>query len=118
MSFRYTRSWSPDHIRADNGTDNGAEFTAKAIRAWLGRVVVKTLYIEPGGLWDKRYSESLSRKLGDPPLNGEIFHTLKEAEALIERWRQHYNTVRAHSSLGPGQQPPGDLVRPCRPGLR
>lgn len=96
----FARHAPPDHIRADNGTDNGTEFTAKAIRARLGRVGVKTLYIEPGGLWEKRYSESLSRKLGDEPLNGEIFHTLKEAGVLIERWRQQYNTVTPHSSLG------------------
>ena len=33
----------PDHIRSDNGS----EFTAKAVREWLGKVGVKTLYIEP-----------------------------------------------------------------------
>ena len=33
-----------DHFRSDNGS----EFTAKAVRNWLGRVGVKTLYIEPG----------------------------------------------------------------------
>ena len=34
----------PDHIRSDNGP----EFTAKVVRAWLGRIGVKTLFIEPG----------------------------------------------------------------------
>ena len=33
-------------------------------------------------------------------LNGEIFYTLEEARVVIEGWRQHYNTVRPHSSLG------------------
>jgi transposase InsO family protein len=32
--------------------------------------------------------------------NGEIFYNLKEAKVLIENWRQEYNTVRPHSSLG------------------
>ena len=32
--------------------------------------------------------------LGDEMLDGEIFYSLKEAQMLIERWRQHYNTVR------------------------
>ena len=36
----------PDHIRSDNGP----EFTAKAVREWLHRVDVKTLFIEPGPL--------------------------------------------------------------------
>ena len=86
----------PDHIRSDNG----AEFTAKAVRAWLGWIGVKTLYIEPGSPWENGYNESFKGKLRDELLNGEIFYTLKEAEVLIERWRQHYNTVRPHSSLG------------------
>jgi putative transposase len=33
----------PEHIRSDNGP----EFAAKAVRRWLGRVGVKTLFIEP-----------------------------------------------------------------------
>ena len=36
----------PDHIRSDNGS----EFTAHAVRDWLGRIGVKTLYIDPGHL--------------------------------------------------------------------
>lgn len=38
----------PEHIRSDNG----AEFTAKAVRGWLGKVGMKTLYIEPGSQWE------------------------------------------------------------------
>lgn len=33
-------------------------------------------------------------------LNGEIFYNLTEAKVIIENWREHYNTVRPHSSLG------------------
>lgn len=33
-------------------------------------------------------------------LNGELFYTLKEAQIMTERWRNHYNTVSPHSSLG------------------
>ncbi len=33
-------------------------------------------------------------------MNGEIFYTLREAQVLIEAWRQHYNTIRPHSALG------------------
>jgi len=86
----------PDHIRSDNGP----EFTANAVRAWLGRVGVKTLFIEPGSPWENGYNESFNSKLRDEILNMEIFYTLKEAKVLIERWRHHYNTVRPHSSLG------------------
>jgi transposase InsO family protein len=43
--------------------------------------------------------ESRNRVPRDELLNGEIFYSLKEAKILIEQWRQHYNTVRQHSSL-------------------
>ncbi len=86
----------PEHIRSDNGS----EFTAKAVRGWLERIGVKTLFIEPGSPWENGYNESFNGKLRDELLNGEIFYTLKEAKVMIERWRQEYNTVRPHSSLG------------------
>lgn len=86
----------PDYIRSDNGP----EFTAKAVREWLSRVGVKTLYIEPGSPWENGYNESFNGKLRDELLNGEIFYTLREAQILIERWRQGYNTIRPHSALG------------------
>ena len=34
----------PEHIRSDNGP----EFVAKAVRQWLSRLGVGTLFIEPG----------------------------------------------------------------------
>lgn len=92
----FTRHGPPEHIRSDNG----AEFTATAVREWLGRIGVKTLYIEPGSPWENGYCESFNGKLRDELLNGEIFYTLKEAQIVIENWRQHYNTIRPHSSLG------------------
>jgi transposase InsO family protein len=92
----FTRHGPPAHIRSDNG----AEFTATAVREWLARVGVTTLYIEPGSPWENGYNESFNGKLRDELLNGEIFYSMIEAQIPIERWRQHYNTVRPHSSLG------------------
>lgn len=86
----------PEHIRSDNGP----EFTAKAIRKWLTDLGVTTLFIEPGSPWENGYIESFNGKLRDELLNGEIFTTLLEAKVLIENWRKTYNTVRPHSSLG------------------
>jgi len=86
---------APEHIRSDNG----AEFTSEAVRTWIARVGVKTLFIEPGSPWENGYCESFNGKLRDGLLNGEIFYTLKEARILIENWRQEYNTIRPHSSL-------------------
>lgn len=86
----------PEHIRSDNGP----EFTAKAIRKWLTRLGIKTLFIEPGSPWENGYIESFNGKLRDELLNLEIFTTLAEARVLITDWSRQYNQVRPHSSLG------------------
>ena len=97
----------PDHIRSDNGP----EFTAKAVRKWLGRVGVKTLFIEPGSPWENGYNESFNGRLRDELLNGEIFTTLAEARYLIEQWRREYNTFRPHSALGYKPLAPEAMLR-------
>jgi putative transposase len=86
----------PDNIRSDNGS----EFTATAVRTWLKKLDVKTLYIEPGSPWENGYIESFNGKLRDEVLNREIFDTLFEARVIIGRWRWDYNHIRPHSSLG------------------
>lgn len=52
---------TPEHIRSDNGP----EFTAKAVRRWLGKIGVTTVYIEPGSPWENGYNESFNGKLRD-----------------------------------------------------
>jgi putative transposase len=112
LSDLFVRRGVPEHIRSDNGP----EFTAKAVREWLGQVGVKTLYIEPGSPWENGYIESFNGKLSDELLDGEIFDTLLEARVLIERYRVHYNTVRPHSSLG--YRPPApEAIVPWTPAL-
>ncbi len=86
----------PENIRSDNGS----EFTTKAVREWLAHVGVKTDYIEPGSPWENGYIESFNGKLRDELLNGDIFDILFKAKVLIEQWRIEYNTIRPHSSLG------------------
>ena len=97
----------PKHIRSDNGP----EFIAIKLRAWLKYHKIDTLYIEPGSPWENGYIESFNGKLRDELLNREIFDTLWEAKVLIERWRYEYNTIRPHSSLG--YKPPApEAVKP------
>lgn len=86
----------PEYIRSDNG----AEFTAKAVTRWLASLDVAPLYIEPGSPWQNGYVESFNGKMRDEFLNTERLFTLKEAQILIEQWRRHYNTERPHRSLG------------------
>ena len=101
----------PAHIRSDNGP----EFIARAVRQWLGKASVKTLYITLGSPWENGYCESFNGSLRDELLNGEIFYTLMEAKILIETWRRHYNTVRPHSSLGYRPPAPETATPPWPP---
>lgn len=95
-------------------SDNGGEFTAGILREWLERLQVKTLYIEPGSPWENGYNESFNGKLRDELLNRELFYSLAEARYLIEAWRQHFNQVRPHSSLG--YRPPAPAaILPLQP---
>jgi putative transposase len=94
----------PEHVRSDNG----AEMTAKIVREWLTQLGTKTLFIEPGSPWENGYCESFNGKLRDECLNPEIFYSLKEAQVVIENWRQHYNTCRPHSALG--YRPPAPVT--------
>jgi len=113
----FVQRGTPDYIRSDNGP----EFVATAVRGWLERLGVKTLYIEPGSPWENGYIESFNGKLRDELLNGEIFDTVTEARVIIEQWRNDYNQKRPHSSLGyrppapeallPDQKNQLDLIR-------
>jgi putative transposase len=94
----------PGHVRSDNG----AEFTAKAVPEWIAAVGAKTAYIAPGSPWENGFIESFNARLRDELLDGEIFYSLKEATIVIESWRRHYNTLRPHGSLG--YKPPAPEV--------
>ena len=96
----------PAYIRSDNGP----EFVAEAVRKWINAVGAKTAYIEPGSPWENGYVESFNARLRDELLNGEIFYSLKEAQIIIEQWRQHYNTKRPHSALGYKPPAPETIV--------
>jgi putative transposase len=81
-------------------SDNGPEFIAERVKAWLADRQVKTLYIEPGSPWQNGKNESFNGKFRDECLNLEWFYNLNDARVTIERWRKYYNQERPHSSLG------------------
>src|ERR687890_974359 len=85
----------PGHVRSDDGP----EFVAEAVQAWITAVGARTAYITPGSPWENGFVESLDARLRDELLDGEIFHGLREAQVVIESWRRHYNQVRPHASL-------------------
>lgn len=95
MEWVFLIHGAPDWIRSDNGP----EWTAKALRNWLAEQQCKTLYIHPGSPWENGYIESFIGKTRDECLNREVILNRKEAQQLLDGWREEYNERRPHSSL-------------------
>jgi putative transposase len=81
-------------------SDNGPEFLARSLLRWAALGGIDMAIIEPGKPWQNAYGESFNGKFRDECLSLEWFRTRAEAKVIIETWRQHYNEVRPHSSLG------------------
>ena len=81
-------------------SDNGTEFTSKAILKWANENGVEWHYIDPGKPQQNGYIESFNGSLRDECLNEEIFDSLDDARRKLGLWRYDYNNVRPHSSLG------------------
>jgi putative transposase len=91
-------------------SDNGPEFIAKAVKEWLSKHAVRSIFINPGSPWENSYIESFHGKLRDECLNQEIFSSVEQAEVVLENWREEYNNYRPHSSLG-GLSPSEYILR-------
>lgn len=90
-------------------SDNGTEFTSKAILKWANANGVEWHYIDPGKPQQNGYIESFNGSLRDECLNEEIFDSLADARRKLALWRYDYNNVRPHSSLG--NKTPSDARR-------
>jgi putative transposase len=90
-------------------SDNGTEFTSKAILKWANENGVEWHYIDPGKPQQNGYIESFNGSLRDECLNEEIFDSLADARRTLALWRYDYNNIRPHSSLG--NQTPAEARR-------
>ena len=89
--------------------DNGTEFTSKAMFFWSRDNLVRLNFIQPGKPTQNAFVESFNGKFRDSCLNQHWFRSIDEARSIIEMWREDYNEVRPHSSLG--YQPPAVFAR-------
>lgn len=81
-------------------TDNGKEFTGKAMLTWAHEKGVSLRLIEPGKPNQNAYIESFNGRLRDECLNEHWFVNLAHARAVIEAWRREYNEERPKKALG------------------
>lgn len=89
--------------------DNGPEFVSKAMFFWAKRNGVKLHFIQPGKPTQNAFVESFNGKFRDYCLNLNWFSSLDDARSTIDSWRDHYNHVRPHRSLG--RKPPAVFAR-------
>ena len=112
----------PRYLRCDNG----AEFIAKFLQAWLKTAGITTRFIEPASPWQNGVNESFNGKFRDECLNRELLASVLEAQCIARTFRDDYNTSRPHSSIQ--YRTPAEYraellaklptpVRPAKPGL-
>ena len=80
-------------------SDNGSEFVAQSLQNHLREEGTLPLFIDPGSPWQNGKCESFNGRLRDECLNMEWWGNLREAQNVIEMWREHYNAERPHSAL-------------------
>ncbi len=107
LQYLFAVRGTPQNLRSDNGP----EFVAKAVRRWLQRADVNTLFIAKGSPWENGYVESFNGKLRDELLNRELFLSMEECRWVIDRWRLDYNHHRPHSALQ--YQTPAEFSAGC-----
>ena len=90
-------------------SDNGTEFTSRAISEWAGKNKVEWHYIDPSKLRQNGFVESFNGSLRDELLNEELFDSLANARRKLAIWRDGYYKVWPHSSLE--NRPPAQARR-------
>jgi putative transposase len=89
-------------------TDNGPEFTSRVFMAWAQTHGIRHILIQPGRPMQNGYIESFNGKFRDEHLNESWFETLQQARNAAAIWKQDYNQVRPHSSVG--RIPPAEFA--------
>ncbi|WP_283966187.1 IS3 family transposase [Tritonibacter sp. AK171] len=67
-------------------SDNGTEFTSRAILRWADQNAIPWHYIDPGKPQQNAFIESFNGSLRDELLNEEIFDTLDDARRTLEQF--------------------------------
>lgn len=95
-------------------SDNGTELTSMAILHWSQERQVDWHYIAPGKPMQNGFIESFNGRLRDECLNETLFASLGHARNVLSAWKEDYNTVRPHSSLG--GKTPAEIAAKAGPG--
>jgi putative transposase len=96
-------------------SDNGTELTGMAVLRWCQEIRIEWHYIAPGKPTQNAFIESFNGRLRDELLNETLFTSLAQVRAVLAAWKDDYNNVRPHSSLG--DLTPSEFIdrSACRP---
>jgi putative transposase len=86
----------PEYLKSDNGS----EFIAHILQAWLAGRGAKSHFIAPGSPGQNGFRESFHGRFRDEFLFMTLFASVAEARVLCEAFRKEYNEERPHQSLG------------------
>ncbi len=114
LGYLFAVRGGPNYIRSDNGP----EFTCRAVKRWLEHTAVNTLFIAPGRAWENGYIESFNGKLRDELLNRQLFLDIDEVRYVVDRWRMDYNHYRPDGSLDYMSPAAFAATAQTRPGLQ
>jgi putative transposase len=100
LSKLFAEHGKPSIIRADNGR----EFVADLLRAWLATEGVRGVFIAKGKPQQNGYIERFNGTVEREVFGPELFHSVLEAQVVLDQWLKIYNTRRRHRGLR-GQTP-------------
>ncbi|EOY5737702.1 IS3 family transposase [Enterobacter ludwigii] len=95
-------------------TDQGLEFTCRALDQWAFEHGVELRLIQPGKPTQNGFIESFNGRFRDECLNEHWFSDILHARKTINGWRQDYNECRPHSALN--YQTPSEFATRWRNG--
>ncbi|BEL69890.1 transposase [Serratia marcescens] len=95
-------------------TDQGPEFTCRALDQWAFEHGVELRLIQPGRPAQNGFIESFNARFRDECLNEHWFNDIVHVRKIINDWRQDYNECRPHSALN--YQMPSEFAARWRNG--
>jgi putative transposase len=81
-------------------TDNGPEFTGRAMDRWASQHRIRLHFIQPGKPTQNAFIESLNGTFREECLSADWFTDLVDARIKVRRWQREYNERRPHSKIG------------------
>ena len=96
LDLLFERHGRPAMIRSDNGR----EFIADTVQAWLRERGVEPVFIAKASPQQNCYVERFNGSMRDELLNGETFRSVTEVRVVVNGWLDLYNEIRPHRALG------------------